>query len=154
MESFVSKWAADLSVAEHTCLRRGCKRDRHGMACFYMLTKVHKNPHTFRPVVATCGTVLLILSSWLDYKLKQLLPFVEACTRNSSDLRSKMNNLGKLPRNARLVTADATSTHTGVNAEHGLSTLRGFLEELESNGSLPQDFNIEMATEAAALVMH
>ena len=77
VESFISKWAEDLSVAECTFLRRGYKRDRHGMARFYTLIKVHKNPHTFRPIVATCGTVLLILSSWLDYKLKQLLPFVE-----------------------------------------------------------------------------
>ena len=65
-----------------------------------------------------------------------------------------MKNLGKLPKNARLVTADATSMYTNINTDHGVATLRGFLEELESNESLSPDFNIEMIIEAAMLMVH
>ena len=104
MESFIGKWAHDLSDAERTYLRRGLKRDRHGIACFYTMIKVYKNPHTFHPIVATCGTALSILSSWIDYKLRQLLPFVDTCIKDSSDFRSRIRKLGKLPKKSRSAT--------------------------------------------------
>ena len=58
IESFISKWSDDMSEAEYTFLKRGLKRDKRGIAKFYSLVKIHKNPHSLRPIVATCGTAL------------------------------------------------------------------------------------------------
>ena len=99
IEEFYSKNQNKMSRAEHTFLKRGLKRDRGRMAKFYTTVKVHKNPHTLRPIVATCGTALSNLSKWLDYKLKKLLPFITAYIKDSNDFRQKLKQLGRLPEN-------------------------------------------------------
>ena len=52
-----------------------------------------------------------------------------------------------------MVTADATSMYTKVETEQGLEVLQQFLEELQEEGKLPPDFDIEIIVEAAALVI-
>ena len=42
---------------------------------------------------------------------------------------------------------------TKIETEHGLEVLRQFLEELQEEGKLPPDFDIDVIVEAAALVM-
>ena len=68
-------------------------------------------------------------------------------------LEKKWKELGRRPKNARMVTADATSMDTQIETEHGLEVLRRFLEELQEEGKLPPDFDIEMSVETAALVV-
>ena len=79
-----------MSRAELTFLKRGYKRDRDRMENFYTTVKIHKTPHTLKPIVATRGTVLSNLSKWLDYKLKKLLPFMTTYIKDSNDLRQKL----------------------------------------------------------------
>ena len=126
------------------------------LAKLYTTIKVHKNPHTLRPIVSQCGTVISVLSSWLDYKLKKLLAFVSTYIKDSRDFKRKLDDIngkGRLPINAKLVTADAVSIYTNIDTEHGLKVLRLFLEELKSEGNLPTNFDIDMIVEAARLVM-
>ena len=52
-----------------------------------------------------------------------------------------------------MVTVDAKSMYTKIETEHGLEILRQFLEELQEEGKLPPDFDIEMIVETVALVM-
>ena len=118
-----------------------------------MTIKVHKDPYKFRPIVATCGTVLSALSSWLDYKLQQLKPYISTYIKDSDDFRKQVHELGPLPPNARIITADAKSMYTNIDTDHALEILRSFLEELEAEGKLPLDFDIDMILEAAALVV-
>ena len=40
-----------------------------------------------------------------------------------------------------------------IETEHGHKVLRQFLEELQEEGNLPPDFDIEMGVEAAAIVI-
>ena len=123
------------------------------MAKFYTTVKMHKSPHTLRPIVATCGTVLSNLSKWLDYKLKKLLPFITTYIKDSTALRQKLKRLGRLPKNARLVVADAISMYTNIKTDHALKILRMILEELKREGKLPKYFDIEMIIKAARIVM-
>ena len=77
--------------------------------------------------------------------------------KDSRDFKAKLDNLssnGRLPENARLVTADAISMYTNIDMNHGLKVLRSFLEELRSANDLPPNFDIDMIVEAAGLVMH
>ena len=98
------------------------------------------------------GTFILVLSRWLDYKLKKLLPFISTYIKDSRDFEIKLDNLNsnaRLPKNARLVTADAISMYTITDTNHGLKALRSFLEELRSTDNLPPNFEIDMIVEAA-----
>jgi hypothetical protein len=164
LQSFVSKHADRLSEAEYTYLKRGLKRDRKKLARFYMTIKVHKRvdkpvPHPFRPIVATCGTALAILSKWLDHKLQQLKPHILTYVKDSDEFLKhvkafqKLQKNGKLPKNARHFTADAESMYTYIDTDHALEVLRLFLEELEREGKLPTDFDIDMIMQAATLIM-
>ena len=123
------------------------------MSRFYTTIKVHKNPYTFRPIVATCGTALYILSKWLDNKLQQLKPYISMFVKDGDDFWDKLKDFRPLPSNARVFTADANSMYTNIDTEHALIILRKFLEELAAEGKLPLDFVIEMIVEAAKLVM-
>ena len=81
--------AKSLTKAEYTYLKRGLKKNKSKLAKFYTTIKVHKNPPTLRPIVAQCGTVILVLSSWLDYKLKKLLPFVSTYIKGQQRFQSQ-----------------------------------------------------------------
>ena len=83
--------------------------------------------------MAQCGTVISVLSSWPDYKLKKLLTFISTHIKDSRDFKVKLDNLNsnaRLPRNARLVTADAISMYTHIDTNHGLKAMRSFLEKI------------------------
>ena len=88
----------------------------------------------FRPITATCGTTQAVLSSWLDYKLQELKPFISTFIRDSNDFRKQLDDLACLPTNARVVTADANSMYTNIDTEHALKSLRWVLDELEAAG--------------------
>ena len=69
----------------------------------------------------------------------------------------KLNGLnieGRLPSNARLVTADVISMYTNIDTEHGLEILRSFLGKLKDKGNLPVNIDIDTIAETAAIVMH
>ena len=66
------------------------------MARFYTTIKVHKDTYKFRTIVSTCGTALVSLSSWLDYKLRQLKPFTSMFTKDINDFPVNVKNFLKL----------------------------------------------------------
>jgi hypothetical protein len=55
----------------------------HRLPMFYGLPKVHKMPFTLRPIVSSTNGFLAIFSTWLDYKMKKLLPLVKSYIKNS-----------------------------------------------------------------------
>ena len=116
-------------------------------------------PHLLRKIVATCGTALANLSKWVDYKLQQMKPDILTYIKDSDEFLRYVNPFttllkgGKLPRNARLLRADAISMYTNIDTEHGLCILQLFLEELLAEGKLPDDFDIPIIMQAAKLVM-
>ena len=153
MQRFMSKHRKNIGKAELTYLRRGLKQRSGKMSRFYTTLKAHKDPYKFRPIVATCGTAIAVLSCWLDYQLQQLKPFISTYIQDSDDLREQMESLGPLPSNARVFTADANSMYTNIDTDHGLEILRQFLEELDEEGKLPPNIKIDIIIEAARIVM-
>ena len=164
MESFISRHRDQLPDYEYTYLKRGLKRDRGRIGRFYTMVKLHKNkegpiPHPFRPIVAACGTALAILSKWLDYKLQQLTPTILTYIKDTEYFLkylkafTKLQPGGRLPKNVRLFKADATSMYTNIDTTHGLEILKSFLTELQEEGRLTGNFDIDMLIEAAALIM-
>jgi hypothetical protein len=55
----------------------------HRLQMFYGLPKVHKMPFTLRPIVSSTNGFLAIFSTWLDYKMKTLLPLIKSYIKNS-----------------------------------------------------------------------
>ena len=99
------------------------------------------------------GYLKLLL--WLDYKLQQLKSFITTFIKYSDDFLERLKNFGRVPKNAKVFTADAQSMYTNIDTTHGLEILRKFLEELEEEGKLPLGFDIDMLlqVQAASIVM-
>ena len=134
-----------------TFFKRGEEQCGDKIAQFYLTIKVHKTPYKFRPIVATCGTLLSLVSRWLDYKLQQCIHLVPTYLKNSKDLINQLRELGDLPRNAKLFSYDAISMYTNIDTEHAILCLNNWLHRHELE--IPRDFPIEAVVEAAKLVM-
>jgi hypothetical protein len=68
-----------LTLAEFTYFQQSFKL-KHRIPLFYGLPKVHKSPISLRPVVSCINSFSSIFSTWLDFKMKDLLPYVKSYT--------------------------------------------------------------------------
>jgi len=91
----------------------------HRTPIFYGMPKVHKNPMQLRPVVSCVNSLPSIFSSWLDFRMKDLLHLTPSYIKNSTELIKDLRGLN-LPRGAKLFTADATSMYTKIDMTTGL----------------------------------
>jgi hypothetical protein len=101
-------------------------------------------------VVSTSGSLLAIFSTWLDYRIKELLPLVQSHVKNSFTALAELKNLF-IPNNALLFAADATSMYTNIEIDIGMSAVRSFLEYNKTR--IPQDFPTEFFLKILHLVM-
>jgi hypothetical protein len=102
-----------LSQPEISYLTRSFE-EAHCIPIFYGMPKVHKTPIKMRPVVSCINSFGSIFSTWLDFKMKSLIPLIPSYIKNSSDLIKDLKAL-HLPPNAILFTADATLMYTNIN---------------------------------------
>jgi hypothetical protein len=110
--------------------------NRHRTPIFYGMPKVHKTPLQLRPVVSCINSFPSIFSTWLDFRMHELLHLIPSYIKNSTKLIHDLKNL-TLPQNARLFTTDASSytnidTRAGIEAFQHLFTLYTDL--------IPEDF--------------
>ena len=138
--------------SELTFLIRGLNINQR-IARFYCMPKIHKNPWKLRPVTSTCGSPLAVISTFLDYKLQPLLKYVPTHIKDSFDLKEKLEKLGKLPKNAKLFTADAISMYTNIDTNHGLEIIEKWLVTLKKENKLCQNFPTTFILELLTLVM-
>ena len=66
----------------------------------YGMPKLHKNkiPCPFRPVISQCGSLLGVVSVWLDYILAPLIKFVRSYIKDSSDVINRLKMISPVPR--------------------------------------------------------
>jgi predicted DNA-binding protein (UPF0251 family) len=125
LKKLISSHSNILSKAELTYFKRSlmnCFR----LPIFYGLPKVHKTTFSLRPVVSTTNSLLAVFSIWLDYKMKELLPFIKSNIKNSIEVINDLKNL-HIPQNALLFSAGAISMYTNINTASGLHSIRNFL---------------------------
>jgi hypothetical protein len=91
-----------------------------------------------------------ILSNWLDFRMKDLLPLVKSYTKNSFDIISDLASL-HIPEHAMLFSADAVSMYTNIDSNIGINSTKNFLYENINN--IPTDFPINLFLETLTLVM-
>jgi hypothetical protein len=117
---------------------------------FYGLPKVHKNPISLRPVVSSCGSFMSILSTWLDFRFKSLLPLVKSYTKNSLSIINDLKHL-EIPEHALLFSADAKSMYTNIDTNIGINSIRNFLTE--NSNAIPTNFPKDLFLQVLTLVM-
>jgi hypothetical protein len=121
---------------------------------FYGTPKVHKNkqPTPFRPVVAQCGSLSAIISTYIDYKLQKFTKSIPSYITNSTDLLNQLDQLN-LPKHARLFTSDATSMYTNIDPTEGIEVLELYLNKYKDEVK-DEVTNIELILSLTNLVMN
>ncbi len=149
LKSLITSNATKLTKAELTYFQRSLT-NHHRIPIFYGLPKVHKTSFSLRPVVSTSGSLLAIFSTWLDFKMKDLLPYVLSYTKNSESIIKDLQHL-HLPEEALLFTADAKSMYTNIDSNTGITSIRDFITTNISQ--LPQDFPTDLFLQTLKIVM-
>ena len=91
----------------------------------YLLPKIHKRLSNVpgRPVISNCGTSIEKASEFLDHHLKPIMKARKSYIRDTGHFLEKRKEIGKVPENALLVTADVTSIYPSIPHDDGLRAL-------------------------------
>ena len=95
--------------------------------------KIHKRLRNVpgRPVISNCGIPTERASEFLDCHLQPIMRTGRSYIRDTGHFLDKLKELGKIPENALLVTADVASLYPSIPHEDGLRALNTKLEERE-----------------------
>ena len=96
----------------------------------YLLPKIHKRLKNVprRPVISNCGMRTEKVSGFLDYHIKPVMQSGRSYIKDSGVFLKKIKNLGSLPENAILVTADVVGIYPSIPHEAGLQAFEEALE--------------------------
>ena len=91
----------------------------------YLLPKIHNrlNDVPGRPVISNCGTPTENLSEFLDHHLQPIIQAGKSYIKDTSDFLENLKNLGNIPSNAILVTADVVALYPSIPHDAGLQAL-------------------------------
>ena len=140
-----------LSPAERQYFERSFP-ETHRNPMFYIIPKVQKEPVKYRPVVSCINSFNAIFSTWLDYKMKQLLHCIPTYLKDSSDLLKDLEALPQLPENARIFTADATAMYTNIDTATALEAFTFLFDHYKKE--IPENFPREFFLQALEIVMN
>ncbi|KAL7531605.1 hypothetical protein ACHAWF_003843 [Thalassiosira exigua] len=118
-----------------------------------MALKAHNTPYKMRPIVCCVGTFINCLSKWIDHSLQKLKHLVPTYIKNSTSLLDCLNDLDKLPPNAKLFMTDAVLTYTNIDTNLVIEMMGKWLDKLERDGNLLEGFLIAASKEDIVLVM-
>jgi hypothetical protein len=122
----------------------------HHLPIFYGLPKVHKEPISLRPVVITSGSLLVIFSTWLNYKIKELIPLVKSYVKNSFIIIKELQHL-TIPDNELFFSADAISMYTNIDTATGVNMVKYFIQN--NKDKIPNNFPCNLFLQVLDLVM-
>ena len=107
----------------------------------YLLPKIHKQLENVpgRAVIFNRGKPTEKVSEFLDYHLKPTMQSAKSYIKDTSDFLRKLNELGKLPENAILVTKDVAALYPSIPHADLLEALSAKLEEREDKSIVTED---------------
>ena len=96
----------------------------------YLLSKLHKRIYNVpgRLVISNCGTLTEKVSEFLDH-LQPVIKSGKSNVKDDGDFLEKTKSLGRIPKDAFLVTADVVGLHPSMTHDPGLQTLYEKLKE-------------------------
>ena len=92
----------------------------------YLLPKIRKRG---RPVISNCGTPTEIMSEFRDHHLQPVMKAGKSFVKDTNHVLEKLKDLGKVPPNAIIVTADAVGLYPSIPHDAGLKVYYEKLEE-------------------------
>ena len=122
-----------------------CKKSTN-FGKMYLLPKIHKRLDNVpgRPVISNCGTPTEKASEFLDHHLQPIMKSRVSYIKDTNDFLFKLKNLGKIPENAFLVTADVVGLYPSIPHDEGLEVLRKQLNAFD-NKSILTEHLVKMA---------
>jgi hypothetical protein len=108
------------------------------------MPKIHKTPTQLRPVVSCVNSFPSIFSTWLDFRMKELLHLIPSYIKNSTDLIKELRHIN-LPKGAKLFTADATSMYTNIDTATGIQTFKNLFDKYTAviSTNFPKEFFLQ-----------
>ena len=103
-------------------------KQHHCVPMFYSMPKLHKTPFSTRPIISCINSFGAIFSTWLDYQMKQIVPFIPAYLPDLNTLLTDLKNIADLPHNAKIFTADAVSMYTIIDTMTGVQAFQTWFE--------------------------
>ena len=87
-------------------------------------------------VVTNCGTPTEKVSEFLDHHLQPVMKSGKSYVKDTGDFIEKIRNLGKIPKDSFLVTADVVGLYPSIPHEAGLNALYEKLEQWSEYGRI------------------
>ena len=147
INNFKGKFLCDLTDKSNNFFKRLCKqktitekelkyfsysfKNASCLGKMYLLPKIHKRLFDVpgRPVISNCGTPTEKVSEFLDHHLQPVMKSGKSYVKNTGDFIEKIRNLGKIPKDSFLVTADVVGLYPSIPHEAGLNALYEKLEQ-------------------------
>ena len=100
----------------------------------YFVSKIHKRLSDIpgRPVISNCGPPTEKVSQYLDYIFKPISQDNWSYIKDPGDFLKKTKYIGKIPKDAILVTADVIGLYPSISHEDVLEALPKSLSERDS----------------------
>ena len=100
-------------------------------ARLYYLTKIHKNPHKERPIVASCKSITENISQFVDHWLQPVMQILPSFVRDTTEFvnlleRNRFNN------DVILASIDVSSLYTNIPHREGIETCIQALKNQEN----------------------
>ena len=82
----------------------------------YLLPKIHKRIYNVAgcPVISNCGTPTEKMSKFLDHHLQPVTKGAKSYVKDINNFLEKLEELGKVPPNAMLVTANVVGLYPSI----------------------------------------
>ena len=95
---------------------------------FYLLPKIHKKNNPGRPIVSACDSPTEKISLYLDTFLQPLAQKTDSYIKDTTHFLRNLNKLGKINKDALLVTIDVTSLYTNIPHRDGIRASKEVLD--------------------------
>ena len=100
----------------------------------YFLPKIYKKFNVPGcPVISNCRTPTEKASEFLYHHLKPVMQSSWSCIKDSGDFLRKIKQIGNLPENSILITADVVGLYPSIPHELGLKALGKALEKISTD---------------------
>jgi hypothetical protein len=139
-----------LPLSELTYLKRASVKLKR-IHQLYVLPKIHIVTLAWRPIISCVGGELEAASNWLDYQLRKIANAVSTYLRDSQEAITSLREMGFLPPNARLFTADARAMYIHIEPAIGIAAVQQWLIDFASE--LPEKFPSAIVISALEMVM-
>ena len=158
LEAWLKKFNGELTKMERKFLLYNKRTNENPFSRFYLTLKAHKlkpgqtvDDLKSRPIVSCPGSELHPIGIWTDRKLQVVAKKQDSYFKNSQELKQQLLELGELPPNARLFTADAVSMYTNIPTRQALRRLGPKLRNYRRQHD--RDFPADAVLEALRLIM-